>query len=103
MLLSGVLFDVGFTLVRRLLAGEAVTRPHRGHLYQVAQRSGVSAQAVTLIHWGFAVFGGACCLLFIALPSPLKPPVPFITLLPQLAWVVFVTRTARAANLGRWG
>jgi UDP-GlcNAc:undecaprenyl-phosphate/decaprenyl-phosphate GlcNAc-1-phosphate transferase len=103
MLLSGVLFDVGFTLIRRLLAGEPVTRPHRGHLYQVAQRSGVSAQAVTLIHWGFAVFGGACCLLFIALPSPLKPPVPFITLLPQLGWVVFVTRTARAANLGRWG
>ena len=42
MLLSGVLFDVAFTLVRRTLAGEAITRPHRGHLYQVAQRCGVS-------------------------------------------------------------
>ena len=38
MLLSGVLFDVGFTLVRRAVAGERVTAPHRGHLYQVAQR-----------------------------------------------------------------
>ena len=103
MLLSGVLFDVGFTLVRRTLAGESVTRPHRGHLYQVAQRSGVPAVAVTLIHWGFALFGGACCLLFIALPSPLKPPVPFLTLVPQCLWIWYVARRARAAGLGRWG
>ena len=103
MLLSGVLFDVGFTLVRRTLQHEAVTRPHRGHLYQVAQRSGLSPVAVTLIHWGFAVFGGLCCLLFIAVPSPYKPPVPFITLLPQLAWVWFVIIRARRAGLTQWG
>ncbi|HET6196643.1 MAG TPA: MraY family glycosyltransferase, partial [Acetobacteraceae bacterium] len=30
MLLSGVLFDVAFTLVRRALAGERLTEPHRG-------------------------------------------------------------------------
>ena len=103
MLLSGVLFDVAFTLVRRLVQGEAVTQPHRGHLYQVAHRSGLSAVTVTLVHWGFAVFGGLCCLVFIAVPSPLKPPVPFITALPQLLWVWFVVRRARAAGLRRWG
>ncbi len=65
MLLSGVLFDVGFTLVRRSLAGERVTQPHRGHLYQVAQRAGVPAVTVTLIHWVFAIFGGLCCLAFL--------------------------------------
>jgi UDP-GlcNAc:undecaprenyl-phosphate GlcNAc-1-phosphate transferase len=103
MLLSGVLFDVAFTLARRALQGESITQPHRGHLYQVAQRSGLSPVAVTLVHWGFAVYGGACCLLFIAAPSAYKPPVPFLTLLPQLAWVCFVTNRARAARLGRWG
>jgi UDP-GlcNAc:undecaprenyl-phosphate GlcNAc-1-phosphate transferase len=103
MLLSGVLFDVALTLVRRALQGEAVTQPHRGHLYQVAHRSGLSAVSVTLVHWGFAIFGGACCLLFVAVPSLYKPPVPFITLLPQLAWVWFVVRRARAAGLRRWG
>jgi UDP-GlcNAc:undecaprenyl-phosphate GlcNAc-1-phosphate transferase len=103
MLLSGVLFDVAFTLVRRGLQGEALTQPHRGHLYQVAQRSGVPAVAVTLVHWGFAVFGGVCCLLFIAVPSADKPPVPFITALPQLAWVWFVVHRARVAGLRRWG
>jgi UDP-GlcNAc:undecaprenyl-phosphate/decaprenyl-phosphate GlcNAc-1-phosphate transferase len=103
MLLSGVLFDVAFTLVRRLVQGEAVTRPHRGHLYQVAHRSGLSAVKVTLVHWGFAMFGGLCCLVFIAVPSPLKPPVPFITVLPQLVWVWFVVRRSRTAGLRRWG
>src|SRR5271165_2035664 len=97
MLLSGVLFDVAFTLVRRSLAGEAVTQPHRGHLYQVAQRSGVSPIAVTLVHWGFAIFGGGCCLLFIAVPSAYKPEVPFLTVLPQIAWLWFVAHKARAA------
>ncbi|HEY4041528.1 MAG TPA: MraY family glycosyltransferase [Rhodopila sp.] len=103
MLLSGVLFDVGFTLVRRLLAGEAVTQPHRGHLYQVAQRSGMSPVTVTLVHWGFVLFGGACCLLFIAAPSVYKPEVPFITLLPQLSWAGFVVRQAHYAGIRRWG
>jgi UDP-GlcNAc:undecaprenyl-phosphate GlcNAc-1-phosphate transferase len=103
MLLSGVLFDVAFTLVRRALQGEAVTRPHRGHLYQVAQRSGLSPVAVTLIHWGFAIFGGACCLLFVAVPSAFKPPVPFLTALPQLMWVWFVVHRARVAGIHHWG
>ena len=103
MLLSGVLFDVGFTLVRRAIQSETITQPHRGHLYQIAQRAGVSAVTVTLVHWGFAIFGGVCCLLFIAVPSYYKPPVPFITALPQLVWVWFVTHKARAAGLSRWG
>jgi UDP-GlcNAc:undecaprenyl-phosphate GlcNAc-1-phosphate transferase len=89
--------------VRRFVQGESVTQPHRGHLYQIAHRSGLSTITVTLVHWGFAVFGGACCLLFIAAPSPWKPPVPFITALPQLAWVWFVAHRARAAGLRRWG
>jgi UDP-GlcNAc:undecaprenyl-phosphate/decaprenyl-phosphate GlcNAc-1-phosphate transferase len=103
MLLSGVLFDVAFTLARRALQGESITQPHRGHLYQVAQRSGLSPVTVTLVHWGFTLYGGACCLLFVAAPSVYKPPVPFLTLLPQLAWVWFVTNRARTARLGRWG
>ena len=98
MLLSGVLFDVGFTLVRRAVAGERLTAPHRGHLYQVAQRAGVPAPAVALIHWGFAVYGGLCCLVFIALPSQWKPLVPALTLLPQLAWLGFVVHARQASR-----
>ncbi len=62
MLLFGVLFDVAFTLLRRCLAGERLTQAHRGHLYQLAHRSGLPALQVTLVHWAFAAWGGLCCL-----------------------------------------
>ena len=103
MLLSGVLFDVGFTLARRGLAGERVTRPHRGHVYQVAQRSGVPAVTVTLIHWGFAVYGGLCCVMFLTVAGNWKLVALFLTLPPQLIWLAIVVRQARHAGLGRWG
>ena len=103
MLLSGVLFDVGFTLARRCIAGERLTRPHRGHLYQVAQRTGVPAVTVTLAHWGFALFGGLCCLVFFEVESGWKPVVPFLTLVPQLAWLGFVIWRARSRRLDCWG
>jgi UDP-GlcNAc:undecaprenyl-phosphate GlcNAc-1-phosphate transferase len=102
MLLSGVLYDVAFTLVRRALAGERITEAHRGHLYQVAARAGLPAPAVTLIHVGFAVFGGGVALLFLAAPGALKPCVPLLTLLPQLVWTGWVIVQARRAGVGRW-
>ncbi len=103
MLLSGVLFDVGFTLLRRAVAGERLTAPHRGHLYQIAQRAGVPAPAVALVHWGFAVYGGLACLVFIAASPTWKPLVPALTLVPQLAWLGFVVARARRAGIERWG
>ncbi len=101
MLLSGVLFDVAFTLARRALARERLTQAHRGHLYQVAQRTGVPASVVALIHWGFAICGGGCCLLFIAAPPPFKPFIPALTLLPQAAWVAVVHTRSRISGLTR--
>ena len=101
-LLSGVLFDVGFTLCRRALARERLTQGHRGHLYQVAVRSGMDARKVAALHWGFAAYGGLGCLLFLAAPSPAKP---FLLLLPvpvQLGWAFLVAARARRAAIGRW-
>jgi UDP-GlcNAc:undecaprenyl-phosphate/decaprenyl-phosphate GlcNAc-1-phosphate transferase len=103
MLLSGVLFDVAFTLIRRAIAGERLTEPHRGHLYQVAQRSGVPATAVALMHWGFTIFGGLSALAFLAAPEPDKPFIPLLTLVPQLLWLGFVVSRAHRAKLTRWG
>jgi len=102
MLLFGVLFDVAFTLVRRLLAGDRVTQAHRSHLYQVAHRSGVPAVAVTLVHWAFAAWGGLCCALFLAAAGPAKPLAVLLVLPPQLAWAAWVARRARHVGLGRW-
>lgn len=94
MLLAGLLWDVAFTLVRRALAGENLARAHRGHLYQLAQRSGVDARAVALLHWGFAALGGLAALGFIAAPSAAKPIFPLALLLPQLWWTIYVLRRA---------
>jgi UDP-GlcNAc:undecaprenyl-phosphate GlcNAc-1-phosphate transferase len=102
MLLSGVLCDVTFTLARRTLAGERLTAAHRGHLYQVAHRAGVRAGGIAAAHWGFAVYGGICCLVFIAAPPPFKPYVPALTLIPQVPWFLFVLTRARQAGLTRW-
>lgn len=102
MLLSGVLYDVTFTLVRRALAHDRLTQAHRGHLYQVAQRAGMDARLVAVLHWGFAALGGLACFAFIAAPTPVKPWLPVALLLPQLAWTILVASLARRAGIGRW-
>ena len=102
MLLAGVLFDVAFTLVRRALAGDRLTEAHRSHLYQIAHRSGMEAVAITLVHWGFVVWGGLCCLAFMAAGPDWKPAWVLLVLPPQLAWLVFVQRQARRAGIARW-
>ncbi len=101
-LLSGVLFDVAFTLGRRAACGQRLTEAHRGHLYQVAHRAGMDARIVAVLHWAFAALGGVVCLLFVAAPSRFKPLLPLLLLPPQLVWLGLVVRRARRAGLGRW-
>ena len=97
MLISGVLFDVAFTLLRRFLAGERLAEAHRGHLYQLAHRSGMSALRVTLVHWAFAAWGGVCCMLFLIAAPGWKPVFVALAVAPQLAWLPMVARlTVRA-------
>ena len=102
MLLFGVLFDVAFTLVRRAAGGDALMQAHRGRLYQLAQRSGMPAVRVTLVHWGFAVWGGVCCLGLVAAASPWKPVWVLLVAPPQMAWLAWVLRRARSTPIGAW-
>ncbi len=101
LLLAGILYDVAFTLCRRTLAGERVWRAHRGHLYQVARRSGMPALRVALLHWGFVLWGGALGITLgrggLGAPSVLA-----LAALPQLIWTIFVRRYASRARLGAW-
>ena len=80
-----------------------MTQPHRGHLYQVARRSGVPAVTVSLVHWAFALFGGLCCVLFVDASGNGKLAILLLVVPPQLVWLCFVMRRARRAGLGRWG
>lgn len=50
-------FDGGFTLIRRLLRGENVTRPHRSHIYQRLVVTGLSHGTVTTLYIGLSLVG----------------------------------------------
>jgi UDP-GlcNAc:undecaprenyl-phosphate GlcNAc-1-phosphate transferase len=102
MLLSGVLFDVAFTLVRRVLAGQTITRAHRSFLFQVAHRAGMDPRAITVLHWGFAVLGGIVCVGFVAAPGIWKVLLPLLVLPPQLAWLGYTATRARRAGIRAW-
>jgi UDP-GlcNAc:undecaprenyl-phosphate/decaprenyl-phosphate GlcNAc-1-phosphate transferase len=102
MTLFGILWDVGFTLCRRARAGERLTEAHRGHLYQVTSRSGVSRPAVAAIHWLFCVWGGLAWLGLALLPPEWKTAAALLVLPPQIGWTMLVRRLARRAGLARW-
>jgi UDP-GlcNAc:undecaprenyl-phosphate GlcNAc-1-phosphate transferase len=102
LLLSGVLYDVTFTLARRLLAGENIAQAHHGHLYQVARRAGVDARLVAVLHWGFAVVGGLTAIAFLDPRPALKLPAAMLPLCLQLVWTAYVVRRAGHANIGKW-
>jgi UDP-GlcNAc:undecaprenyl-phosphate GlcNAc-1-phosphate transferase len=95
LLLFGLLFDASFTLVRRALMGERVSSPHRSHLYQMAQRTGVPVRVVAGVHWGFALFHAALAFVFLALDTPDKPLVVVPALAGQLVWAAYVIRRMR--------
>lgn len=101
LLLGGILYDVTFTLCRRLLRGERIWQAHRGHLYQVAFRSGIPASRVAVLHWGFVVWGAALAALVgrTALPGDLAIG---LAMLPQLGWTAVVVRRASQAGLQHW-
>jgi UDP-GlcNAc:undecaprenyl-phosphate GlcNAc-1-phosphate transferase len=102
LLLSGVLFDVTFTLIRRLLAGENIARAHRGHLYQVAARAGVDARLVALVHWLFVGVGGLTAIAFLAAPRAEKLPAALLPLALQGIWAAYVIRRAAGEKIGKW-
>lgn len=99
LLLFGLLFDTGFTLLRRAAMGERVSAPHRTHLYQMAQRSGLKASRVAALHWGFVLFHGALAALFLRLAPGAKPLVVVPALAAQLLWLAYVARRVRRAGL----
>ncbi|MBU6419164.1 MAG: undecaprenyl/decaprenyl-phosphate alpha-N-acetylglucosaminyl 1-phosphate transferase [Proteobacteria bacterium] len=101
-LLSGVLYDVTFTLFRRLLSGENIARAHHGHLYQVVRRAGMDAKLVAIIHWLFAALGGLTAIAFISTPSVPRLWIGLIPLLVQIIWTFYVSARAQHAGIGRW-
>jgi UDP-GlcNAc:undecaprenyl-phosphate GlcNAc-1-phosphate transferase len=100
LLIFGLLFDAGFTLLRRALMGERVAAAHRSHLYQMAQRAGVPVRVVAGLHWGFTLFHAGLAVWFLNVPAEMKPWVGAPALAVQLLWAGYVMHRMRRAGLG---
>lgn len=100
LLLFGLLFDAGFTLLRRAWMRDRVGAPHRTHLYQMAERAGMPVRAVAATHWGFALFHAGLAVLFLHLAAWAKPLVVLPALAVQVLWLAYVARRVRLAGLG---
>lgn len=101
-LLSGVLYDVAFTLVRRALARENIARAHNGHLYQIVCRAGMPASHVAVIHWLFAALGGITAIIFVNMQSEDRFWLGALLLILQLVWTIYVVQRAHKAGLTSW-
>jgi UDP-GlcNAc:undecaprenyl-phosphate GlcNAc-1-phosphate transferase len=100
LLMFGLLFDAGFTLLRRAAMRDRLAEGHRTHLYQIAHRAGVAVRVVAALHWGFAAFHAVLAAAFLALPPALKPFVVLPALAVQVTWLLYVMRRMRAAGIG---
>lgn len=99
LLIFGLLFDAGFTLLRRAVMGERVGAAHRTHLYQMAQRSGVPVRVVAGLHWGFTLFHAALAVWFLNVSAEMKPWVGAPALAVQIAWAGYVLMRMRREGL----
>jgi UDP-N-acetylmuramyl pentapeptide phosphotransferase/UDP-N-acetylglucosamine-1-phosphate transferase len=94
LLMSGLIYDVGYTLLRRWRNGARLVESHREHLYQLATRSGISPVMVTLVQWAFVLWGGMTALL--TQQGRTGPAVALLlVLLPQLGWTGIVRARLR--------
>ncbi len=84
-----LLFDVGVTLVRRVVARERLTEAHRSHCYQLLHRTGIPAPWVTAGVWALSLWGALCALIA---PWPVAIP---LALAPCLAWTGWAWTRAR--------
>jgi len=93
------IWDTAYTFVRRLRAGERVTEAHRGHLYQLLNRLGLSHARVTTIYLAVGAVQGIGALALVNLEGPARALVfvPFVAFQTGLTWVV--SRRARRAGL----
>jgi UDP-GlcNAc:undecaprenyl-phosphate GlcNAc-1-phosphate transferase len=100
LLMFHFLFDTAFTLCRRLAEGRNVTQAHRGHLYQLMNRLGLSHFQVSLFHWavGIAQAFGASWML--TLPEPWVAFLPFLAFEAVYAATVMILAHRRGIEPG---
>mgnify|MGYP003362551570 CR=1 FL=1 len=101
LMLSGLLADVGVTLLRRAMLRRPLLQAHREHFYQMAHRGGMEPTAITMLAWAAtlcgAVAAGALAGGVIGLPAATGGPLAL-----QLVWAAVVIWRVRHAPGVRW-
>ncbi|RBM09228.1 MraY family glycosyltransferase [Novacetimonas cocois] len=101
LLLANFMGDVLFTLGRRYYEGESVMTAHRGHLYQIAHRTGLPCTIIAPLAWGGCLLGGTMAWMVRA--GLVSLPLAFVLALgPQVAWAAYVIYRTRAHPIGLW-
>jgi UDP-GlcNAc:undecaprenyl-phosphate GlcNAc-1-phosphate transferase len=102
LLLAAPIFDVAFTLGRRVLNGESLAEPHRGHLYQLLARSGLPPIRVSALYWAMTAAAGLAGFRFIGLSPPAKLGVVLGAIALLGLYAAWVARRARRAGITAW-
>lgn len=102
LLVAMPLFDVVFTLFRRALAGEGLIHAHRGHLYQVLDRTGFPRTGISVIHWGFTAAMGIVAFQFLRLTPPQKLILYLFVFAALIGYALWVAARARRAGITNW-
>jgi len=99
LLLFNIIYDVIFTMARRLISGENITRAHKKHLYQLMNQIGYTHLEVTLTHYCMVFLQGLGALWMMQITSTdrLYVFIPFILL--QIIYTVLIMREAKRVQL----
>src|SRR5262249_32393129 len=79
LLMWALVFDTGFTLIRRASRFENVLAAHRSHIYQRLVLTGCSHRHVTLVYAGLALLGVVCAIL-VETHQPIAPLFSILTI-----------------------
>ncbi len=93
-----ICLDAAITLLRRALAGQALLRPHRSHLYQMDGAGGLGGRSPRAAACGLRPVARALALAMLLVP-PLWPVVLLVALAGQMLWLAVVLRAMRRAGL----
>ncbi len=93
------IFDTTFTFFRRLLAGQKIAQAHRGHLYQLMNRLGVSHLGVGVAHFAVTAAQGVGALALTGIDSRNRILVFIPYLAFQAIYAVVVIRMSAARGL----
>jgi Fuc2NAc and GlcNAc transferase len=89
---SPLLFDTGFTLLRRARARQDVFAGHREHLYQRLVQAGATHRTVAAGYAGATLLAGALAIAWPALPGPAQLAGLAGLLVVGIGYAVLVTR-----------